>query len=250
MTATVSQRTGLGDLHCHILPALDDGARDLPDACAMVAQGARDGITAICATPHIRHDHAVHIDALPALRAELNQALQAAGHEVAVLPGGEVAADALADLGDSELAALTLGGGGGWILLEPAPGPIDRRLDRAVARLCARGLNAVVAHPERHWSDDLPARLQRLVRRGCLIQVTAAHVTDPRTRDGVFGLARRGLVHVLGSDAHSASVGRPVALAQAFDVLAEIEPMASHLAWITHTAPRAIVAGGPVTPPY
>lgn len=43
------------DLHCHILPGIDDGAPDLADSIAMATQGAEDGIAVICATPHIRH---------------------------------------------------------------------------------------------------------------------------------------------------------------------------------------------------
>ena len=52
------------DLHCHILPGLDDGARDLDDALGMAGQARTDGITAVCATPHIRHDHDVRITEL------------------------------------------------------------------------------------------------------------------------------------------------------------------------------------------
>jgi protein-tyrosine phosphatase len=53
------------DLHCHLLPGLDDGAVDLADAVAMGRQAAASGITHICATPHIRHDHDVKIYELP-----------------------------------------------------------------------------------------------------------------------------------------------------------------------------------------
>jgi protein-tyrosine phosphatase len=65
---------GLVDLHCHVLPALDDGARDLEDALAMARQAERDGIAVICATPHIRHDHDVRIAELPARVDALNDA--------------------------------------------------------------------------------------------------------------------------------------------------------------------------------
>lgn len=61
------------DLHCHILPGVDDGAADLDDALAMARQGEADGIQAICATPHIRHDHDVRIGELPARISELRQ---------------------------------------------------------------------------------------------------------------------------------------------------------------------------------
>ena len=120
------------DLHCHILPGLDDGARDLDDAIGMARQAHADGIAAICATPHIRHDHDVRIVELPARLRELSAAVRDAGCPTVLLPGAEVAATALPGLDDAELAALTLGGGGLWILLEPGPGPLDDRFDIAV----------------------------------------------------------------------------------------------------------------------
>jgi pyruvate-formate lyase-activating enzyme len=50
------------DLHCHILPALDDGALDLDDSLEMARQAQEDGIAVVCATPHIRHDHKVRVE--------------------------------------------------------------------------------------------------------------------------------------------------------------------------------------------
>jgi protein-tyrosine phosphatase len=66
---------GTVDLHCHLLPGIDDGARDLPDAVEMARQAEADGIAAICATPHIRADHAVHIEELPGRRGGRGAAL-------------------------------------------------------------------------------------------------------------------------------------------------------------------------------
>ena len=125
-----------------------------------------DGIAAICATPHIRHDHDVRIDELPARLAELAAAIRKAGCTTQVLPGGEVAVSALDGLEDGELHAITLGGSGRWILLEPAPGSLDDAFDQAVGRLQARGFRAVIAHPERHAAPDLVERLRRLTQRG------------------------------------------------------------------------------------
>jgi protein-tyrosine phosphatase len=53
------------ELHCHILPALDDGALDLADSVAMARKGERDGIAVVWAAPHIRSDHDVRIEELP-----------------------------------------------------------------------------------------------------------------------------------------------------------------------------------------
>jgi protein-tyrosine phosphatase len=238
------------DLHCHILPGLDDGPTELEDSVAMAFQAQADGIAAICATPHIRHDHDVRIGELPDRMAELRDAIQRAGCRTRVLTGGEVAVTALPGLADSELAALTLGGGGRWILLEPAPGPLDDALELAVVDLHRRGFQPLIAHPERHLGPDLVARLRRLIEQGALVQATAAYFTDERTRDGMVMLARQRVIHVLGSDAHSARAGRPVAIADALDVLAGVDMLRAHLKWISHAAPADIVAGREVRPPF
>jgi protein-tyrosine phosphatase len=238
------------DLHCHILPGLDDGACDLDDALAMARSGRDDGIEAICATPHIRADHAVVIDGLSAHVDRLGSAVSAAGIAVAILPGAEVAAAMLGELSEVELGLVSLGGSRRWILLEPDPGPLDGRLDDAVERLRRYGYRAVVAHPERHPGADLEDRLRRLVLRGALVQGTADFLLRETTRQGMLSLARAGLIHVLGSDAHSSRVGRPVSLSTAYDTLAAVEPMAGHLEWVAETAPQAIVRGEELTPPF
>ena len=216
----------------------------------MARQALRDGIEAVCATPHIRHDHDVRIGELASRRAELSAALREQGCETAILPGGEVAATAVEGLGDGELAAVSLGGGGRWILLEPGPGPLDERLEAAVAELGRRGYRSVIAHPERHLGPDLLERLAGLVAQGALVQATAAAFTTGSTREGMATLARAGLVHVLGSDSHSAAAGRPVAIAGALSKLRAIEPVAAHLDWVARAAPAAIVRGEELTTPF
>jgi protein-tyrosine phosphatase len=237
------------DLHCHILPGVDDGALDLRDSAGMARQAAADGIEAICATPHIRHDHDVRIHEVAGRVEALNAHLREQGVPVAVLQGGEVAETALEELSEEELARLSLGGGP-WVLLEPAPGPLSDSLLRRVAHLAERGRRALIAHPERHLSADMFERIGRLVEEGALVQATADFFLRERTAAGMLALAAAGLVHVLSSDAHSSHGGRPVHLAAAFAKLREVEPPAAHLEWMAETAPRAIVAGEPLNPPF
>jgi protein-tyrosine phosphatase len=241
--------TGLIDLHCHLLPGVDDGALDLDDSIAMARVAVGEGFAAICATPHIRHDHDVRIGEIAGRVAALGEELERREIPLRVLTGGEVAETAVAALTDDELHAVALGGGR-WILLEPRAGPLSDTLDDAVVQLGARGFHALIAHPERHLGEDLFARLQRLIAAGALVQATAAFFERPPTADGMLALARRGLVHVLASDAHSSHGGRRVALRGALDVLAGVESLAPHLGWIAHTAPAAIVAGDVPRPPY
>jgi len=204
------------DLHSHILPGIDDGALDVDDSTALARQAEADGIEAICATPHIRHDH------------------------------DETAVD---DLSEEELATVALGAGA-WILLEPAPGPLGESLERRVAGLAERGHRALIAHPERHVSEDMYERIERLVAAGALVQATADFFLREETAAAMASLAEVGLVHLLASDTHSSLGGRPAKLAAAFERLAEIEPAASHIEWIRDEAPRAIVSGDPVERPF
>ncbi|MGA2163505.1 MAG: CpsB/CapC family capsule biosynthesis tyrosine phosphatase [Solirubrobacteraceae bacterium] len=238
------------DLHCHILPKLDDGALDLDDSLAMARQAQEDGIAVVCATPHIRHDHKVCIEEIAERVGSLQTHLDEQGTDVRVCPGGELAQTEADGLTDSQLRLVALGGDGGWVLLEPAPGPLASSLEGCVERLAERGFRAVVAHPERHAGADFEERLEGLVGSGCLIQWTAEFLAGAAPGDLVLALAERGLVHLLGSDAHSSHAGRPVRLAAGFARLANVCTPAQ-IAWMVDQAPRAILRGeASVTSPW
>lgn len=237
------------DLHCHILPGVDDGSLDLADSLAMARQAVNDGIERVCATPHIRHDHDVRIEQIAGRIEDLNRALGDEGLPVEVLPGGEVAETAVEGLSKEELNLVALGSGR-WILLEPAPGPLSDTLIARVGHLAERGHRALIAHPERHLSADMYERIAALIGEGALVQATADFFLRERFADGMRMLAEQGLVHVLSSDAHSSHGGRPLHLREAFDVLAEIEATAPHLEWMRDTAPRAIVEGEELELPF
>jgi protein-tyrosine phosphatase len=240
---------GMIDLHCHILPELDDGSRSIGDSVAMARQAHDDGIEAVCATPHIRHDHDVQIPEIAKRVASLQSTLDADGIPVRVLPGGELAETAARALTREELRRVSLGATGGWVLLEPAPGPLGDGLTGVVEHLSALGARVIVAHPERHAGADLQQRLRAFVEQGCLIQWTAEFVAQAQDGDLVLSYAREGLVHLLASDAHSSLAGRPVRLAAGFDRLRDV-CSEGEVEWMAETAPRAIVAGRPVTAPF
>ena len=226
------------DLHCHVLPGIDDGARDTDDALAMARQAEADGIEVICATPHIRHDHDVRIHELEQRVAELQSAIDAAGISVRIERGGEVAEPILDALTDDELRTVALGRH--WVLLEPAAGPLGEALIAGVAKLHERGFGAIVAHPERHAADDIEDVLARAVGAGALVQATAAALADGG--DGAAWLTRLagdGLIHVLGSDAHTSHFGRPVTLSAAY---AQLDAAGGDAAAMRATA-RTVIAG-------
>jgi protein-tyrosine phosphatase len=237
------------DLHCHILPNLDDGSLGFDDSVAMARQAEADGIVKVCATPHIRHDHDVRIEEVADRVEAVNARLREEGIAVEVLSGGEVAETAVEDLSEGELQRVALGSGG-WILLEPAPGPLTDTLLRRVDHLAERGHRTLIAHPERHLSADMFERMVALVAAGALIQATADFFLREEMEAGMLTMAEAGLVHVLSSDAHSSLGGRPLRLTPAFERLGAVEGLAPRLRWMRETAPRAIVTGEPLELPF
>jgi protein-tyrosine phosphatase len=238
------------DLHCHILPTLDDGAIDLADSVAMARQAEADGIEIVCATPHIRSDHDVQVDELEGRVQAVNTELERQGLEVRVALGGEVADEALHTVSDEKLRCVSLGRSGTWLLVEPRPGAITQDLIDTVDHLCERGFRSIVAHPERHAGADFRAQLEALVERGALIQVTAALIADGPAAPTLIDLAGHGLVHLLGSDAHSSHGGRPVKLSHGLARLAEVDCVKPYLDWVVRDGPRAILAGEKIAPPF
>lgn len=213
----------------------------------MAAQAVEDGIDVICATPHIRPDHNVAIDELADRIAAVQDELDRRAIPVRIAPGGEVSETIALELSDRQLRAVSLGGGG-WVLLEPAPGPLGAGLLSAVDELAARGTRAVIAHPERHAAPGFERRLRELADHGALIQWTAEFVAAAADGDIVLECARAGLVDLLGSDSHSSRAGRPVRLSGGVERLrAELCP--AGVEWVASRAPRAVLRGAPVVRP-
>jgi protein-tyrosine phosphatase len=234
------------DLHCHILPGIDDGPDDLAGTIAMAREHVARGTTTVVATPHVGWDYPNTAAIVEAGAVEVNAALRAEGVPLEVLAGAEVALTRAVDMGAEELAGLRLGAGP-WLLLE-APISVDSPgIEGLVGIVQSRGVRVLLAHPERcasfHADPDL---LGRLVAGGCLAQVTAGALT------GFFGrtvqaAARRyvdlGLVHVVASDSHDAAHRAPGMAEQmeeaGYGALTE---------WMSTSVPRALLDGVPVPP--
>lgn len=235
---------GVIDLHSHILPGVDDGARTLDDSLGMAEAAVADGVRVIAATPHVRDDHPTEAATMERLVAELRGALAEAGIPLDVRPGGEIDLDRLDRLGAAELARFGLGGNPAYVLLEfPYYGwPLG--LEARVLDLRAHGVTPVIAHPERSAEVQAgPERLRPIVLAGALVQVTAASLDGRigrRVRDTGFELVEAGLAHLIASDAHTPDV-RGIGMSEAAIAVGD-EALAR---WLTLDVPAAIVDGGP-----
>ncbi len=237
------------DLHCHLLPGVDDGPKTLVEALSMCRLAHRDGCDTMVATPHQRHPAWANRDRprLEALAAALNAELEG---KPRVLLGAEIRVDdeLLAEVDQLPGGSLLPLGGTRTLLLEldrwgEAGDPID-----LVHELTVAGWQVIIAHPEHYgWLLEEPWRLHRLAEAGACFQITA------RSLVGGFGkgpesacrfLLDARLVQFVASDAHGIE-RRPPGLSEARARLARQwgEAVAQAL---TEDNPRAVVEGRPL----
>jgi len=235
------------DLHTHILPGLDDGARTLDDALDMARAFVADGVTAIAATPHVRDDYPTSADAMLRAVDALRAALDEEGIQLTVHPGAELAVEWIAQLGEAELRRLTLAGNGRYVLVEtPYYGwPVE--LVERLLGLRVAGFTPVLAHPERNGAVQAnPSLLAPLVHGGTLVQVTAASLDGrlgPRSRETAFQLVATRLAHCVASDAHTPDV-RAAGMRAAIEAVND-DGLAE---WLVVDVPQALVAGSDLPP--
>lgn len=233
------------DLHTHVLPGLDDGARSLAEARGIALDAAAQGVSVLAATPHVRDDHPTTAEIMEEAVAELRDDFAEQGIPVEVLCGGEIALDLLWVIPPEELRRFTIAQTGRYLLLEVPYRGWPFALESAVLRLVELGVTPLLAHPERNPEvQDRPDRVRGLVEAGALVQVTAASVEgsrDPAAGAAALRLLDLGLVHVLASDVHGPHIVRG-GMADAAAVLGDPE-LARYL---TVEAPGAIVAGEPI----
>jgi protein-tyrosine phosphatase len=236
------------DIHCHILPGIDDGARDESESLAMAAAAVRDGTTTVIATPHQLGGNAqVTAAAIRDGVAKLNEVLARAAIHLDVLPGADVRIEpelpALLRRGD----VVTLADRGRHVLLElphDAYVPLGPLLDS----LRKQGLTGILSHPERNKAMQArPETVAEVVRDGGLIQITAGSLTGGfgnSARVFAESCVRRRLVHFVASDAHD-TVRRPFGLAAAQAVVRKLADQRVADAVIRGN-PAHVAAGEPI----
>jgi len=197
----------LTDLHCHLLPGVDDGSRSMEQSLAMARIAVADGITTTVVTPH--HLNGVYRNPAERVRdgiERLGQALHEAGIGLNLLPGSELH---LTPELPEELArgtATTLANRGRAVLVELPVHTVPVGAEQLLDDIIAQKLVPVIAHPERNSElRRTPERLADWVAMGCLGQVTVQSCTgefgDP-VRQAARTMIRAGSIHAAASDAH------------------------------------------------
>ncbi len=221
------------DLHCHILPGLDDGPDSLEEALQMCLICYRDGVRTVVATPHVikgvySNNRSIILKKISQLKDALRQFFLSTNSEsdnpqlqLRIIPGADVyfSEDLLRKIEDGHL--LTIGDEGKFVLIEFPFQGIPYRAEDLLFQLLGRGITPIITHPERNLEiSQRPKRYYEMVRMGCLGELTAMSLT------GEFGsevkkvaekFLRHKLVHFIASDAHSIN-GRPPILSKALKI--------------------------------
>ncbi|PKL95175.1 MAG: protein-tyrosine phosphatase [Gammaproteobacteria bacterium HGW-Gammaproteobacteria-8] len=197
----------LTDLHCHMLPGIDDGARDLDQALAMARIARADGISTTVLTPH--HLNGVYRNPADAVRsavANFRLELERAAIDLQILPGSELHLTPELPEQLHSGQALTVGDHGRCALVELPVHTVPIGAGQILETLLAIGITPIIAHPERNSElRRRPELLAEWVRYGCLGQITAQSCIGKfgdAARDAARTMVRAGSIHIIASDAH------------------------------------------------
>ncbi len=241
------------DLHCHILPGLDDGPENFDEALKMAEAAEKDGIRTLVATPHTHNGVYTNPPTLVRKEAEaFSRRIAGRGLALSVLPGAEVhlCPGMAAKVKAKEVG--TVNDGGRYLLVEFPFRALPEGFSGELFRLNLEGIVPILVHPERIF--ELQKRFDlfyELVAMGCLTQVTAMSITGElggAAQKCALRLLRCRLVHLIASDAHSADA-RPPVLSPAVAEAARILDSRKEAAAMVSERPLAILEGRPVSVP-
>lgn len=194
------------DLHCHMLPGMDDGAADLPAALEMARAFVADGVSVVACTPHILPG--VYHNTGEGIRTavtSLQDALDREGIALTLVPGADnhIAPDCVARLGSDRMLPLA---GSRYILIEPPHNVVPQRMEKVFFELQVAGYVPILTHPERlKWIEMRYELIKKLAASGVWMQITAgslAGLFGTRARYWAERMLDEGCAHVLATDAH------------------------------------------------
>lgn len=201
------------DLHCHLLPQIDDGSKSLDESLAMARIAVADGVRIVACTPHILPG--IYENSGPAIRqavAQLQGRLDEEGIPLLLAAGADVhiAPDLIDGLRGGRVPSL---GKSRYFLLEPPQGVIPPRFEDFIFNLMSVGYIPVITHPERlSWIESHYDLVGRIVHSGAWVQITAGSILGKfgrRARAWSERLLDDGFVHIVASDAHDTEVRTP-----------------------------------------
>ncbi len=194
------------DIHCHVIPGIDDGAQNMKTALNMLRAAAADGVAHMIATPHyIRGSFDNDSSLVQSRYRTLVESAAEAGIDICIYPGSEVFISYAIPQWIEDGVVCTLNHSS-YVLLElPITGQIEYAKD-TIFELKLKGYTPIIAHPERNEELAVqPNRLHEFIERGALAQVNAGSLTGlygRAAKQAALTFLRHGMVHFIASDAH------------------------------------------------
>ncbi|MFC0187163.1 tyrosine-protein phosphatase [Fictibacillus aquaticus] len=194
------------DIHCHILPGVDDGPAEMSEAIELAEHAVQEGITTIIATPHHNSRYSNNKSKILDEVQRLNKALTDRNIPLNVLPGQEIRiiGEFLNAYETDEL--LTVNNGNQYVLVELPFSEVPHYTEQLLFDIQLKGLVPVIVHPERNTElMNNPDRLYKLVKNGALTQITSgAYVGKLGRKVKSFSrkIIEHNLAHFIASDAH------------------------------------------------
>ena len=238
------------DLHCHLLPGIDDGARATSDALRHAGRLAAEGVRDVACTPHVKRAMfpRVALEELAEQRGALQAAIDAHGLGVRLHPGGELAHEDALALRREQLGLIAQGPRGRrWVLLECPFEGIGDEFIAAAERLAGLRYGILLAHPERAPSGH--ALLWPLLDAGARAQVNVCSLlgnNGPAAFALAVAMVRDGRAHCLASDGHPGT--REHTLRRGFNLALQAGVTIPRARRLTQANPRALLHKG-LAPP-
>lgn len=236
------------DLHLHLLPGVDDGARNLRQSLEFSRRLAADGVREATVTPHVGSGLSYDPLSIPDRVASLQALLDRHGVPLRLHGGGEIHPHGAAGLTDAELEVVAHGPAGArWVLCEVPFAGIDDAYLNTCRELRRRGYGVLIGHPERA-AGFLPEGLAVLrdeLAAGSLLQVNVCSLmgnNGPEARAAAAALVRSGLAFVLASDAHPGS--REHTLRGGYDLAVAVGATPLRARQLTELRPRFLLTSG------
>ena len=198
------------DIHCHILPGVDDGAESIEESLTMLRKAATGGVKSIVATPHLlRGSYETSLSQRQEMVADLQKAADENHIDIQIKTGVEyyLTPQILEDM--DRLEELSINNNGKYLLIELPMRFVPQSMDDVLFNLKVKGIIPVLAHPERNEGICRnPNIVFDLVEKGCLTQINVGSILGyfgGQIRKVARNILTHNLAHVIASDMHSAN---------------------------------------------
>lgn len=216
------------DIHCHILPGIDDGPNDYEESIRMVSQAIQQGITTIIATPHYPYGKREYEKEEVFEKVEiLKEKINTSGLQCNIYPGMELylSSKLIQEIDSDKIIPLRKDSK--FLLVEFPFHNFSKNLFNILHEINIRGFTPIVAHPERyHFFHDDPSLINNLLQQQVLMQINASSILGEnglKSQRIAIELIKRGLGSFVASDAHSSN-WRSIKLYNSFKKLKSIIP--------------------------